>query len=501
MDQDFQKDILENEHNENQNSNDTSENIHEEKEEDFAKLFEESTKASRRFEPGQKIKAKIAAISNEFVYLDISGKSEAVVDLKEFINENGERSIKEGDEIEAFFVSFGNGLRKFTTMVRGYSTLDLNGIRDAYEAHIPINGKVTAELKGGYEIQVGKVRCFCPFSQIDLRGTRETESYIGQRFSFMILEYKENGRNIILSRRAILEEEQEKQRKAFKESLQPGMDIRGKVKSIQKFGVFVDIGGIDGLIPLSELSWNKGEKAADFLNTGDEVTVRVMNIDWEKERITLSLKAILPDPFLNATEKYPPESTVRGMVVRLETFGAFVNIEAGIDGLIPISKLGTGRRIKHPKEVLEVGQIVEAQVVEVNPEKRRISLSMEQKVDFENIFLPSPGELVEGSVERVISAGILMKIKDGVVGFIPNSEMGTIKGTNHNRMFPFGTPIQAIVVEIDRKRNRLTLSRSKVDEKVERDTYEQYRDKTNEEEKSSGGLGSLGELLKAKLNL
>ncbi len=501
MDQDFQKDILENKHNGNQNSNDTSENVNEEKEEDFAKLFEESTKTSRRFEPGQKIKARIAGISNEFAYLDIGGKSEAVVDLKEFVNENGERSIKEGDEVEVFFVSFGNGLRKFTTMIRGYSTLDLSGIRDAYEAHIPINGKVAAELKGGYEVQVGKVRCFCPFSQIDLRGTRETESYIGQRFSFIVLEYKENGRNIILSRRAILEEEQEKQRKAFKESLQPGMDITGKVKSIQKFGVFVDIGGIDGLIPLSELSWNKGEKAADFLNAGDEVTVRVISVDWEKERITLSLKAILPDPFLNALEKYPPESTVRGMVVRLETFGAFVNIEAGIDGLIPISKLGAGRRIKHPKDVLEVGQIVEAQVVEVNPEKRRISLSMEQKVDFESIPLPSPGELVEGTVERVISAGVLLKIKDGVIGFIPNSEMGTIKGTNHNRMFPSGTPMQVIVVEIDRKRNRLTLSRSKVDEKVERDTYEQYRDKTYEEEKSSGGLGSLGELLKAKLNL
>jgi small subunit ribosomal protein S1 len=317
----------------------------------------------------------------------------------------------------------------------------------------------------------------------------------------MVLEYKENGRNIILSRRVILEEDQENQRKVFKESLTPGMDMTGKVKSIQKFGVFVDIGGIDGLIPLSELSWSKGEKPADLFNVGDEVTVRIINLEWERERVTLSLKAILPDPFLNALEKYPPESTVRGMVVRLESFGAFVNLEPGVDGLIPISKLGAGRRIKHPKEVLEVGQLVEAQVLEVNPEKRRISLSIEQKIAFEDISLPSPGDLIEGVVERVISAGVLLKIKDGLIGFIPNSEMGTLRGTNHNRMFPAGSVMQAVVVEIDRKRNRVTLSRSKVDEKVERDTYEQYRDKTDEEEKSSGGLGTLGELLKAKLNL
>jgi small subunit ribosomal protein S1 len=501
MEQDYGKDILEKEHNDHKEDDAQSDPAGAEREEDFARLFEESAKTSQRFEPGQKTKARIAGISGDFAYLDLGGKSEAVIDLKEFLNENGECSIKEGDEVESFFVSYENGLKKFTTLIRGYSTLSLNGIRDAYEAHIPVTGKVASELKGGFEVQVGKVRCFCPFSQIDLRGTRETESYVGQKFSFMVLEYKENGRNIILSRRVILEEDQENQRKVFKESLTPGMDVTGRVKSIQKFGVFVDIGGIDGLIPLSELSWSKGEKPADLFNIGDEVTVRIINIEWERERITLSLKAILPDPFLSALEKYPPESMVKGMVVRLETFGAFVNLEPGVDGLIPISKLGAGRRVKHPKEVLEVGQIVEAQVLEANPEKRRISLSMEQKIAFEDIVLPSPGDLIEGAVERVIAAGVLLKIKDGLTGFIPNSEMGTLRGTNHNRMFPPGTMMQAVVVEIDAKRNRVTLSRSKVDEKVERDTYEQYRDKTVEEEKSSGGLGNLGELLRAKLNL
>ena len=483
------------------NRNEPSNNIDTEQEEDFALLFEESSKTSQRFEPGQKIKSRVTGISGDFAYLDLSGKSDGVVDLKEFFDEDGGCTIKEGDEIEVFFVSYEKGLRKFTTLIHGYSTHSLGGIRDAYDAGLPVNGRVTTELKGGYEVQVGKVRCFCPFSHIDLRGTRETEAYMGQTFPFRILEYKENGRNIILSRRVLLEEEQENQKKQFKESLKPGMDITGKVRSMQNFGVFVDIGGIDGLIPLSELSWGKGEKPADLFNIGDAVTVKIIDIDWERGRLTLSLKAILPDPFLRVQEKYPPESMVRGTVARLETFGAFVNLEPGVDGLIPISKLGAGRRIKHPKEVLEVGQLIEAQVLEVNPEKRRISLSMEQKIAFEDIEPPSAGDLIDGIVERVIAAGILLKIKDGLTGFIPNSEMGTLKGTNHNRMFPPGTTMQAVVLESDPKRNRVTLSRGRVDEKVEKDTYKRYREKTHEEEQASGGLGSLGELLKAKLGL
>ncbi|HVN95258.1 MAG TPA: S1 RNA-binding domain-containing protein [Syntrophorhabdaceae bacterium] len=492
MDQQPQKEIVQEE-----SYNDASA----EQEENFAALFERSSKTSQRYEPGQKVKSRVAGISGDFVYLDLGGKSEAVVDLKEFLDESGQKSIEEGDEIEAFFVSFANGMRKFTTLIRGYSTIDLGGIRDAYEAGLPVNGRVSAELKGGYEVMAGKIRCFCPFSQIDLRGSREANSYIGQTFPFKIIEYKENGRNVVLSRRVLLEEEQEVKRKRFKESLQPGMDVTGKVRSIQNFGVFVDLGGVDGLIPLSEMSWSRGEKPSDLFAVGDEVTVRIIDIDWGRERITLSFKAVLPDPFLNSLTKYPPDSLVHGAVVRLESFGAFVNLEPGIDGLIPVSKLGAGRRINHPKEVLTVGQLVEARVLEVNPEKRRISLSMEQKIAPEDITFPSIGELVNGIVERVISAGILVKISDGLTGFIPNSEMGTLKGTNHSRMFPSGAPMQAVVIEIDEKRGRVVLSRSKVDEKVERDTYTQYREKTHEEEQSSNGLGSLGELLKAKLNL
>jgi len=470
-------------------------------EEDFAQLFEQSTQSVKRLEPGQRVTTRIAGISGDFVYIDLGGKSEGVIDRKEFLNEEGAVTVQDGDEIEAYFVTVENGARKFTTLIHSFPSITLQSIKNAFDADIPVTGKVASELKGGYEIRVGKVRCFCPYSQMDLRGSRDAGTYIGETFPFKVLEYKERGRNIILSRRALLEKELEKEKEKLKETLAVGMDIAGKVRSIQRFGVFVDIGGIDGLIPLSELSWIKGSRPGDLVSIGDEVKTRILEIDWARDRITLSLKAVLPDPFLSVPEKYPVDSTVQGVVVRLESFGAFVNLEPGIDGLIPISKLGAGRRINHPKEVLEPGQQVEARVVDISTEKRRLTLSMERKIVVEAVDLPAIGTLLETKVERVISSGIIVRIKDGLTGFIPNVEMGTLKGTNHSKMFPVGSPMQAVVVATDPSRGRVSLSRTKVDEKIELDSYTQYRDKVKEEERSDEKLGSLGELLRNKLGL
>jgi len=472
--------------------------VHGAEEEDFATLFERSGAASRRLEPGQKVNARIVSISGDFVFIDLGGKSEGVINLNEFLKEDGTYHVSEGDTIDAFFVTFSDGLKRFTSRTKGYSTVDSQGIRNAHEADLPVNGKVISELKGGFEVHVGRIRCFCPFSHIDLKGERKSELYINQTFPFKVLEYKENGRNVILSRRVLLEEEQQERLKAFKESLQTGMEVTGKVRAIQKFGAFVDLGGIDGLIPSSELSWNRAEKAENLLSPGQEVTVKVIAIDWERNRLTLSIKSMQPDPYASAAEKYPIDSMVNGAVVRLESFGAFVNLEPGMDGLIPISKFGTGRRIKHPKEVAEVGQWVEARVIDINAANRKITLSMEQKINFEEIQLPAVSDIVHGTVERVIPAGLFLKIGDYLTGFIPNSEMGTPRGTNHNRMFPPGTTLQTIVIEVDKNRKRVTLSRNKVDEKMEEDTYNSYRDSVKKEEQATGGLGSLGDLLREK---
>lgn len=469
-----------------------------EAEEDFEELFKESSKMPGRLEPGQKVKSSVVGISGDFIYIDLGGKTEGVIELKEFIDELGECSVKAGDEIEVFFVSVQNGLKRFTTITRGLSTVYLADLRNAYEAGLPVSGKVKAELKGGYEVNVGKARCFCPFSQIDVKGNRETSTYIGETFPFRIIEFEENGRNIIVSRRVLLEEEQSLQREKLKESLKTGMEIKGKVKSIHDFGVFVDIGGIDGFIPLSELEWDRTKRPSDVLSVGQEVTVKIISIDWEKDRLTLSLKAMQPDPWITAAEKYAVDSQVKGVVVRMTPFGVFVKLEPGIDGLIHISKLGAGRRIKHPKEIFEEGQWIEAYVTGVDVKNKRISLSMEQTSDKKKVELPSEGDMVEGVVESVMPYGIFLKLNNGVSGLIPNNEMGTPKGSNHSRMFAPGTAMTVIVTKVDAESGKITLSRNLVGEKSAHADFAQYQQQVKTDEKSASGFGSFGELLKAK---
>lgn len=469
-------------------------------EESFATLFEKDSKLPGRLDPGQKVTSTIVSISGDFVYVSLGGKSEGVIDVAEFRDDEGKSSVNVGDQIESYFVAVQGGLKRLTTLKHGLSTLSLREIRDAYEAGLPVNGKVIKELKGGFEVNVGKIRCFCPFSQIDLRGYRDTDTYTGETFPFKVLEFQEDDRNVILSRRALLEEEQLAKVEVLKAQLSVGMDIPAKVRSIQSFGAFVDLGGVDGLIPMSEIGWGKVDNLRELLQPGSEVTVRIIAIDWDKDRLTLSLKALQPDPFLSAAEKYPIDSLVRGTIVRLAPFGVFVNLEPGVDGLVHISKLGAGRRIKHPKEVVEVGQVIEASVREVDSSSRRISLSMEQKVDPESIVFPEVGELFDGTVEKVLTSGILVKLPIGAIGFIPNSEVGTPRGTNHNRMFPVGTTLKVLVTEVNQARNRTTLSRSGVDEKLEKEELSSYMNKVQQDDKVGNSLGSFGELLKAAMD-
>jgi small subunit ribosomal protein S1 len=469
-------------------------------EEDFAALFEKESRVPERLDPGQKIKTTIISISGDQVYVDLGGKSEGAIDLSEFMREDGTCSVKEGDEVEAFFLSVQNGSKRLTTRLHGYSTVDLAGIRDAFNAGLPVTGKVKSAVKGGFEVSVGGVRSFCPFSQMDLRVSKDSDRYVGQTFSFKVLEYENDGRNIVLSRRAILDEERKAQAAKFRESLEVGMDLKGTVRSIQKFGAFVDLGGVDGLIPASEIGWDRSEKPENVLSLGQEVTVKVIGLDWSKNRLTLSLKAMQEDPWESVATKYPVDSMVKGVIVRLAQFGAFVNLEPGVDGLIHISNLGAGRRINHPKEVVEVGQLVEPQVLAVDKENRKISLTLDNQPK-EEIPLPEVGEIVEGSVDRVMPYGIFLRLDSGASGLIPNSEMGTPRGTNHSKMFPQGTRMQVVVIGADKETKKKSLSRNAVSEKAEQDAFTHYRSnqKDGEQQKENGSLSSFGELLQKHL--
>jgi|MudIll2142460700_1097286.scaffolds.fasta_scaffold06450_2 small subunit ribosomal protein S1 len=467
--------------------------------ESFAKLLEKNGTQSARLAPGQKVKARVVSISGDLVYIDIGGKSEGVIDLEEFREKDGSVRIEEGEEVEAFFLSVQNGIRKLTTLVNGYSAVELTSIQSAYEAGLPVNGEVKREVKGGFEVLVGGVRCFCPHSQIDMKGGREGGIYLGQTFPFKVLEYEEEGRNIILSRRVLIEKEKQASIDRLKESLKVGAEILGRVSSLQKFGAFVDVGGMEGLVPMSEISWTRVEKLEDMLALGQEVTVKIISLDWDNNRLTLSMKALQPDPWSLAAEKYPVDGRVNGTIVRLAPFGAFVSLEPGIDGLVHISNLGAGRRINHPREVVEVGQRVEVYILSVDAENRKISLSMQPKVEPKKIVLPEVGELIEGVVDRVMPYGIFLKMSSGLNGLIPNTEMGTPAGTDHKHMFPSGTEMQVVVVEVDAASNKVRLSRKAVMEKAAKEEYDQYRTSVTQAEGQSAGLGSLGDILKAKL--
>jgi len=467
--------------------------------ESFAKLLEKSGTQNMRLAPGQKVKATVVSISGDLVYIDLGGKSEGIIELEEFRDKGGSIRLQAGEEVEAFFLSVQNGVRKLTTRVNGYSAIELNSIRGAAEAGLPVNGEVKREVKGGFEVLVGDVRCFCPHSQIDLRGGRDGGVYLGQTFPFKVLEFEEGGRNVILSRRTLLEEEKRKAIESLKQTLTAGAEITGQVSSLQKFGAFVEIGGIEGLIPMSELSWTRIENVADILTVGQEITAKILALDWENNRYTLSLKALQPDPWSTVAEKYPVDGRVNGTIVRLAPFGAFINLEPGIDGLVHISNLGAGRRINHPKEVVEVGQMVEAYILSADAANRKIALSLQPKVEPKKIVLPEVGDVIDGFVEKVMPYGIFLRMNNGLNGLIPNSEMGTPSGTDHKHMFASGTEMQVMVVDVDTAGNKVRLSRKAITEKAVREEYDQYRASVKEAEVQSGGLGSLGDLLRAKM--
>lgn len=342
----------------------------------FAELFEQSAKQSTWLEPGQKITARVLKVSAEWIFIDTGQKGEGVIDRKEFLDLDGNVTVKEGDTIAAYFLSSNHGEMRFTTRLGGGATGSAQ-LEDAWRSGVPVEGLVEKEIKGGYEIKLGgTARAFCPFSQIALRRVDNPESLIGTRLAFRITDYTENGRNIVVSRRALLEEEQRRLREEAQAGISEGMTVTGTVTSLQDFGAFVDIGGLEGLIPISEIGWTRVNDVREVLNIGQTLQVVIKSIDREKERISLSLKDTLSDPWEQVLERYPEGSFHTGRVSRLAPFGAFVTLGDGVDGLIHISKLGAGKRINNPREALREGEAVEVKVESVNPEERRISLAL-----------------------------------------------------------------------------------------------------------------------------
>jgi small subunit ribosomal protein S1 len=345
--------------------------------ESFAELLEQSlNKQCGRLEPGQKVTARVLKISAEWLFIDTGQKGEGVVDLKEFLDLDGNVTVKEGDTVAAYFLSSNRGEMRFTTKIGGGASGNAQ-LEEAWQAGVPVEGLVEKEIKGGYEVKLaGTARAFCPFSQMSLRRVDNPESIIGTRLAFRITDYSEKGRNIVVSRRVLLEEEQRRLKEEAQAAISEGMTVAGTVTSLRDFGAFVDIGGLEGLIPISEVGWSRVKDVREVLSVGQQVQVVVKAIDREKERVSLSLKDTLPDPWEQVARMYPEGSFHTGSVARLAPFGAFVTLSDGVDGLIHISRLGAGKRINHPREVLKEGETVEVKVESLDSANRRLSLAL-----------------------------------------------------------------------------------------------------------------------------
>jgi len=352
-------------------------------EKSFEELLEENMGGTQRLKPGQKITAEIVNITDEWVFIDLGGKSEGTLAKSELLDEHGELTVAEGATVEAYFLSSRNNELLFTTRIESREA-GLSYLEDAWRNGIPVEGIVEKEIKGGYDVKIaGSLRGFCPHSQMGIRRQDDNE-YVGKHLTFKITEYAEKGRNIVLSHRAIREEELRKKREVLKEILQEGQRVTGIITSIQKFGAFLDIDGAQGLIPISEISWGQVDDIKEILSNGQEIEVVIMKLDWEHDRLSFSIKQTLPNPWERVDEKYAVGSRYMGKVARLTKFGAFVTLEGGIDGLIHISKLGEGKSINHPSEVLETGQDIEVEIETIDTDQKRIALVTAHYADAKN---------------------------------------------------------------------------------------------------------------------
>ncbi len=337
----------------------------EEKEEDFATLLENSFTQTKSFVPGQVIEAEIVSISGGCVFLQLDGKSEGQIDAEELLDKDGNITVKEGDMQKAYFLSAQNGDMLFTTRISG-NKAGKDALKSAFEAGIPLEGTVDSVIKGGFDIKIGESRAFCPFSQMGLKRVQDSQEYVGTKHTFKIIEYGENGRNILVSSRVLLEEEKQQKLEVLKNSLKEKMTVVGTVKSLQDFGAFVEIQGVQALLPISEISRSRIDDIKKYLTVGQEIETSIIKLDWKTERITLSIKALIKDPWVEAEIKYPCDSRHKGIVARITNFGAFVTLESGLDGLIHISELDG--------DELKKGQKVNVQIRSIDTAGKRIAL-------------------------------------------------------------------------------------------------------------------------------
>lgn len=426
--------------------------------EDAMDIYEESFK---RFAEGEVVTGKIIALDKDYVLVDVGYKSEGQIRAQEFMDEKGNINAVLGDSVEVMVEYWDEEEERVILSKEKAAKIKVwEAIKQTYDNEEIIEGVILSRVKGGFSVDIG-VHAFLPGSQADLRPIRNLDELVGKTFSFKILKYNRKRSNIVLSRRVILEHERESKRSATLEAIHEGKVVEGIVKNITEYGVFVDLGGVDGLLHITDISWGRVKHPSELFSVGDSIKVKILSFDVERERVSLGMKQLTQDPWAIATEKYPLGSRITGKVVSLTDYGAFIELEDGIEGLIHVSEMSWTRKIRHPSKVVSIGDMVEAVVLDIKPENRRISLGIKQ-------IAPNPwdvisekypvGTTIEGKIKNITDFGLFVGIDEGIDGLVHISDISWTKRIKHpSELYKKGDIIQAIVLDIEKSNERFSL--------------------------------------------
>jgi len=427
--------------------------------ENFQALYEESFK---EITEGQILKGTVIEITPDHVTVDVGYKCEGQIPMQEFLKRNRKLDVKVGDQIDVLLEKKD---REGGLLILSKEKADKVNIwkdisRSCREGEV-IEGEIVSKVKGGLSVDIGGIFAFLPGSQLDLKPVHNLDELIGQRLSFKVIKFNRKRSNIVLSRRILLEEERKAKREETLKQLKEGEIVEGTVKNLTDYGAFVDLGGLDGLLHITDISWGRVGHPSEKLSVGDQIKVKVLHFDPEKGKVSLGLKQVLPDPWNLALENYPVGARVQGKVVNITDYGVFVELEEGVEGLVHISEMTWGKRMKHPSKIVRTGDIVEVMVLDCDPVKRRISLGMKQVEpnpwDIISEKYP-PGTRVLGKVKTITDFGVFIGLAEGVDGLVHVSEMSWTKKIRHPaELFKKGQEVEAVVLSIDPKNERFSL--------------------------------------------
>jgi len=465
-------------------------------EEDFAALFAHQ-QTGPALRDGQVVKGRVMQIDAHSVFVDVQGKGEAIIARAELEDEHGALQVAVGDELEATVVATDGEVRLSRKLLKGAQAREALELAAAHG--VPVEGKVAGLMKGGDEVTVAGLRAFCPFSQIDVRRVDAPEAFLNQVLEFRITRYAEHGRNLVLSRRQLLEDRAAKAAEETRKRIVPDAVLVGTVASLTDFGAFIDLGGVQGLVHISEISHSRVAKPADRLRVGEPVTVKVLKVDEQTGKVTLSLKALEGDPWATVAGQLRERQIVRGRIVRAMEFGVFVELLPGVDGLLHASEIP---RSQHGKvtDAADSHAEITVMILSLDPDKHRISLALAPEG-------MTPGEqagestlevgaVVTGTVERVEPFGVFVRLGPGQTGLIPNAEMGTPRGADHRKEFAPGTAVKVVVLAIEEGGKRIRLSRAKALVHEEQTETQAYLRSTPQ--RGSGFGLTLGDVLKQR---